>query len=110
MEPAKDDTHGKKAVTHVKRLARLDSGTLLAARLETGRTHQIRVHLRSIGYPVLGDHLYAPKEFADGPLQLHAVYLAFDHPTSGERVSFFAEPDESFLGRDHVRPEAIEPF
>ncbi len=104
------DNEGKRAVTHVKRLARLDAGALVGARLETGRTHQIRVHLRAVGHPVLGDDLYAPKEFAHGPLQLHAVYLSFDHPSTGGRVDFYAEPDESFLGREHVTREAVDPF
>lgn len=89
---------GKPAVTHVKRLGRCDSGTVVACRLETGRTHQIRVHLAGIGHSVLGDHLYAPPEFQSCPMQLHAALLAFDHPASGERIVFFAPPPEDFLG------------
>lgn len=101
---------GKRAVTHVKRIARLDQGTLIAARLETGRTHQIRVHLRAIGHPVLGDSLYAPKEHAEGPMQLHAGYLAFDHPLTGERVAFYAPPDDSFYGHDRTSRDLLESF
>jgi len=104
------DPQGKPAVTHVKRVARLTQGTLVACRLETGRTHQIRVHLRAVGMPVLGDALYAPKEYATGPLQLHAGYLAFEHPTSGARVAFYAGPDESFYGQAQVAPTQLEEF
>lgn len=101
---------GKPAVTHVKRIARLNAGTLLVARLETGRTHQIRVHLRAIGHPVLGDKLYAPKEFQTLPMQLHAAFVAFDHPATGERLSFYADPPEGFEGRELVHRAAVDPF
>jgi len=84
------DPDGKPAVTHVRKLARLDLGTLIAARLETGRTHQIRVHLAAIGHPVLGDQLYAPVEKRLGPMLLHAAYLEFEHPETGDRVQFWA--------------------
>ncbi len=63
---------------------------LLTCRLETGRTHQIRVHLDSIGHPVIGDDLYGPRRSAvalDRPF-LHARRLSFDHPVTGERLSF----------------------
>ena len=101
---------GKRAITHVKKIFRLDQGTLVAARLETGRTHQIRVHLRAIGHPVLGDNLYAPKEHAVGPMQLHAGLLAFNHPVTGDRVAFYAAPDASFYGADYVSRELLEGF
>jgi len=104
------DVHGKPAVTHVKRLARIENGTVVGCRLETGRTHQIRVHLRAIGNPVLGDTLYAPREVSSGPLQLHAAYLAFDHPTSGERIAVYASPDSDFYGRDMVSRDLLDPF
>jgi len=104
------DHAGKPAVTHIKRLARLTRGALIAAKLETGRTHQIRVHLRAVGHPVLGDKIYAPREIGTGPLQLHAGYLAFDHPISGTRIAIYASPDENFYGWELVRREHLEDF
>lgn len=101
---------GKQAITHIKKIARLDAGTLLAARLETGRTHQIRVHLRAIGHPVIGDKLYAPKEFMTLPMQLHAVYLSFSHPVSGEMLSFYVDPPDDFVGKEFVDTTKIDPF
>ncbi len=94
---------GKPAITHVTRLSRLDDGWLLAARLETGRTHQVRVHLAAIGHPVLGDPIYAPKELRSLPLQLHAALLEFEHPETGVPVRCFCEPPEDFLAGEKVR-------
>ncbi|RYG40106.1 RluA family pseudouridine synthase, partial [bacterium] len=89
-------SNGKAAITHLRRLDRADGGTLLEARLETGRTHQIRVHLMAIGHPVLGDTLYAPLECHGVPLQLHAYRLAVEHPTTGERMQFETDPPSDF--------------
>ncbi|HVT13088.1 MAG TPA: RluA family pseudouridine synthase [Fimbriimonadaceae bacterium] len=104
------DPHGKEAVTHIKRIARLAEGTLIAARLETGRTHQIRVHLSAIGHPVLGDTLYAPREYARGPMQLHAAYLGLQQPTTGERIVVYAPPPADFLGADTASEEMVADF
>lgn len=101
---------GKQAITHIKKIIRLDAGTLLVARLETGRTHQIRVHLRAIGHPVLGDRLYAPKEFLTLPMQLHAAFISFEHPTNAERLSFYTDPPDDFEGRSYVEAMKIDPF
>lgn len=104
------DAAGKHAVTFIKRLARVKEGVLVGARLETGRTHQIRVHLRAVGHPILGDKVYAPREFGSGPMQLHAAYLAFNHPESGERLAIYADPDDSFYARSFARREDLEDF
>jgi 23S rRNA pseudouridine1911/1915/1917 synthase len=79
------------ATTHYVTLEKFTGATLLEVRTETGRTHQIRVHLKAIGYPVAGDPLYGNEAAKDLPtkrLFLHAAALGFTHPTSGERVRF----------------------
>lgn len=81
--------HGKDAVTHFEVLERFVGYTLVALQLETGRTHQIRVHMKYIGYPVAGDPLYGPKKTLAGNGQfLHAASLGFNHPTTGELLVF----------------------
>jgi len=104
------DPNGRRAVSHVKVLHRLHQGTVLGVRLETGRTHQIRVHLSAVGAPVLGDRLYAPKHYANGPLQLHAALLAFTHPGMGDRVQFYAAPDSDLIGGEMLGPGDLDPF
>ncbi|MEJ7765591.1 MAG: RluA family pseudouridine synthase [Acidimicrobiales bacterium] len=80
---------GKEARTHYEVLDRRDDTTLLACRLETGRTHQIRVHLAAIGHPVVGDVLYGGRlDLGLTRPYLHAFRLAFRHPATGERVTF----------------------
>jgi 23S rRNA pseudouridine1911/1915/1917 synthase len=83
----------RRAVTHVEPLERLADATLLRVRLETGRTHQIRIHLAGLGHPIAGDaqhggeraRTFTPKA---PRLALHAAVLGFTHPASGERVRF----------------------
>ena len=102
------DLAGKRAITHVREVLRLEDGVLYAVRLETGRTHQIRVHFQAVGIPVLGDRIYAPKEMQSVPLQLHAAMLSLDHPMTGERMTFFVSPPEDFRGREFATREQIE--
>jgi 23S rRNA pseudouridine1911/1915/1917 synthase len=104
------DISGKQALTHFKRLALLPASAVLAADLETGRTHQIRVHLQSINHPVLGDRLYAPKESRGFPLQLHAAFLSFNHPTSGDKIDVYAPAPADFMGAEFVAREKLQPF
>jgi 23S rRNA pseudouridine1911/1915/1917 synthase len=83
---------GRPAVTHYRVLERFRRHTWLELRLETGRTHQIRVHMASVGHPVVGDETYgrgrARSPVPLGGLALHAAGLEFAHPVSGERLSF----------------------
>ena len=87
---------GREAVTHWEVQERLRGSTLLRVKLETGRTHQIRVHMRSIGFPLLGDAVYGVKTDKTSVLMLHAHKLTFVHPTSGEIVTFSVSPPEDF--------------
>lgn len=88
---------GKPAVTHFKVLERFGNYTLVELTLETGRTHQIRVHMAYIGHPVAGDPLYAPRKTLKGNGQfLHAQTLGFTHPTTGESLRFSVEPPAIF--------------
>jgi tRNA pseudouridine32 synthase/23S rRNA pseudouridine746 synthase len=87
-----DFEHGKSALTRYRVTRREEDRTRLELRPVTGRSHQLRVHLRAIGHPVLGDDLYAPPEaraMADR-LLLHAAVLEITHPTRGERITFTA--------------------
>ena len=79
---------GREAVTHLRRLEDLGRFSLLEARLETGRTHQIRVHLESVGHPVVGDRVYGrrPDDLGLERQFLHSARLAFPHPETGEPV------------------------
>ncbi|MEC9066789.1 MAG: RluA family pseudouridine synthase [Pseudomonadota bacterium] len=95
-----DSQRGKHAVTHYRTVKLLDGCALIECRLETGRTHQVRVHCSSIGHPLLGDPVYGRTPAALRPLlrqigfarqALHAASLGFDHPVTGERVEFRAE-------------------
>ena len=87
---------GKKAVTHLKVLQRFKDYTLVNLVLETGRTHQIRVHLAYIGYPVHNDPVYSNKKSDDFGQFLHSYYLKFVHPITKETLEFKKEPPIEF--------------
>ena len=90
--------NGKNAVTHIKVLKRYDKYTLLEINIETGRTHQIRVHLAYIGYPVIGDYIYSngKNEFGIVGQCLHAKSLEFKHPITGKDMKLEAPLPEYF--------------
>ena len=88
---------GRHAVTHFKVMKRYDNFTLVKCILETGRTHQIRVHMKYIGHPLVGDLLYGPRKVIgkDGQF-LHAALLGFKHPRTGKELVFEAPLPENF--------------
>ncbi|MEC1446166.1 RluA family pseudouridine synthase [Bacillus haynesii] len=97
--------NGKHAVTHFEVIERFDDFTVVECQLETGRTHQIRVHMKYIGFPLAGDPKYGPKKTLDFNGQvLHAGVLGFDHPRTGEYVEFEAPlPDDMKNLLDKIR-------
>jgi 23S rRNA pseudouridine1911/1915/1917 synthase len=103
---AVDEEFGREAHTSYRVLERLRGATFAEARLHTGRTHQIRVHFKFLGYPLVGDATYGHRQNARleeltgyrAPRQmLHAYHLAFTHPNTAKRLSFTAPPPEDFL-------------
>ena len=90
----------KRSVTHVRPIAALEGATLIECRLETGRQHQIRIHLSELGHPLVGERVYirdyaGPKIESPRPM-LHARVLGFVHPRTGQRMSFEREAPEDF--------------
>lgn len=94
-----DFEHGDTAITHYCRLKEFDSYTLAAFQLETGRTHQIRVHMASVNAPLIGDTLYNPKASANklSRQALHAYRISFIHPITRKRMKFTAPIPEDML-------------
>src|SRR5262249_47243863 len=100
---------GQRAVTHVRVVENLGDYTLVECRLETGRTHQVRIHLGEAGTPICGDHVYdrpvhgrpLPDPSGMSRIALHAATLGFTHPATGERMQWKAElpPDMAALVR-----------
>lgn len=92
------DQNGKKAITHFKVLKRFNEATLLELKLETGRTHQIRVHMNYIGHPVVNDPVYGRRKLIDDSGQcLHAKTLGFIHPKTLKYMEFDSKLPECFI-------------
>jgi ribosomal large subunit pseudouridine synthase D (EC 5.4.99.-) len=96
-------SNGREAVTHYSVVARFARHTLVRCALETGRTHQIRVHMQSIGHPLVGDSVYNRSRANDVPCArnfqrqaLHATQLGLIHPVTGEMMTWQAEPPDDF--------------
>ena len=93
-----NEKNGKRAVTHYRVLERFEKYTYIECQLETGRTHQIRVHMASIGHPLLGDEVYSGRKspFKLEGQVLHAMTIGFKHPGNGEYMEFEAPLPEYF--------------
>ena len=95
-----DFKHGEYACTHYRRLSITDTDpvySLVALKLDTGRTHQIRVHMNYIGHPLPGDFLYNPDYSHISRRALHSHHLRFRHPITGEEMHFTAPVPEDML-------------
>ena len=89
---------GKNAVTHFDVIKRYNGYTLLDIKIDTGRTHQIRVHMAEIGYPIVGDYVYSngKNPFGVEGQMLHAKFLEFKHPITGKEMKLEAPLPEYF--------------
>lgn len=92
FDVTESENRGKTAVTNYEVLQNFENYALVKVRIDTGRTHQIRVHMKSINHPILGDELYSRKDdrFKDIRLMLHSLSLEIKHPVTGERMKFVA--------------------
>ncbi len=88
IERTVDFAHGERAVTHYHTVEEKNGHSLVSLRLETGRTHQIRIHMKHLGYPLIGDYLYNPDMEYMTRQALHSARLCFTHPVNGRRVEF----------------------
>ncbi|MCR5089831.1 MAG: RluA family pseudouridine synthase [Oscillospiraceae bacterium] len=97
---------GQPAVTDYKTVSAFSGGSILKLRLQTGRTHQIRVHLSAVGHPLFGDSLYGAADPAPGRTALHSAHLVLLHPVTGESLNYYSclpEDLQQFLRLRHVQ-------
>ena len=94
IERTVDWEHGEDAVTHYKVVKEANGHSLVSLRLETGRIHQIRIHMKYLGYPLIGDYLYNPDMEYMTRQALHSHHMEFTHPITGEHMSFTASLPE----------------
>ena len=92
-----DGSQGKEAITHFKVLERFDYVTLISCRLETGRTHQIRVHLSSIGNAIIGDKLYSNDGYKYDKMYLGALKVLFNHPVTNDKLEINSSLRTEFI-------------
>ncbi len=89
--------NSKDSITHFKVLERFNNNTLIECKLETGRTHQIRVHMNYIGFPINNDPLYGRGKATDFGQMLHSYYIKLSHPRTGKVLEYEIEPPKEFL-------------
>ena len=90
IERTVDWEHGEEAITHYQVVKEINGHSLVSLCLETGRTHQIRIHMKHLGYPLIGDYLYNPDMEYMTRQALHSHHMEFMHPITGEHMSFTA--------------------
>lgn len=106
QQMAVTDVNAKDAITHFKVLKQYKENTLLECILETGRTHQIRVHLAYIGFPVNNDPTYCKKKATEFGQMLHSKSIKFKHPRTGKELYFEVEPPKEFMDKlEELRTE-----
>ena len=93
------DINGKDSITHFKVLERFDNNTFIECILETGRTHQIRVHMNYIGFPINNDSLYGRGKSTEFGQMLHSYSIKFNHPRTGKKLSFRVDPPKEFMDK-----------
>ncbi len=93
------DQNSREAITHFKVLERFQNHTFIECKLDTGRTHQIRVHMAYIGYPVLNDPLYGKGEATEFGQMLHSYHISFHHPRTGKELTFEVDAPKEFLDK-----------
>lgn len=98
IERKVDFEHGERAVTHYRVMGEKNGHSLVLLRLETGRTHQIRIHMKYLGFPLIGDYLYNPDMEQISRQALHSYRLRFSHPMTGEALEFTAPLPEDMKG------------
>ncbi len=91
------DVHGKNAITHFRVLERFLNHTYIECVLDTGRTHQIRVHMAYIGFPVLNDPLYGRGKANEFGQMLHSYSISFIHPRTGKKIHYEVDPPKEFI-------------
>lgn len=99
IERTVDFEHGEEAITHYKLVKKENGHSLVSLQLETGRTHQIRIHMKYLGYPLIGDYLYNPDMEHITRQALHSYHMEFPHPITGQKMTFIAPlpPDMSAI-------------
>lgn len=105
IERMVDIKSGERAVTHYQVLDRQEDTSVVKLHLDTGRTHQIRVHMAYIGHPLIGDFLYNPENHQMKRQALHAYHISFPHPITGTNIELFAPIPEDM--RSYVREDKI---
>ena len=107
IERTIDFEHGESAITHYEMLEEKNGHSLVRLTLETGRTHQIRIHMKYLGYPLIGDSLYNPDMEWISRQALHATRLRFHHPITKEPLEFHVPlPQDMQNVLEGIRPDA----